>query len=64
MRLLVPFRLTPRWPSESVRRPNARGCKLPGTIRLDAIIDEVDARLHAMEGQFWELDQDESMVVD
>ena len=33
-------------------------------IRLDAIIDEVDARLHAMEGQFWELDQDESMVVD
>ena len=64
MRVLVPFRLHPRWPSESAHRRNARRCGDNKLCHHGHAPSKVAASLVALKGLLLELEHDESMLVD
>ena len=64
LHLLVPFRLHPRWPSESAHRRNARRYRGDTVSHHGSCTIKVAARLAALKGRLLELEHDESMVED
>ena len=64
LRLLVPFRLHHRWPSESAHSRNARRYRGKPVCHHGHASLKVAARLVALKGRLLELEQAESMVVD